>query len=507
MPNIHTKKCLVPYLIVVFMSFCALVGIHSLTSSSESFFKEFKHPGFLHYIDNNQYAYLANSLIDGHLYLDLPVDSHLKKLNNPYSFQERAEIAKNDNAKIYWDYAYKDGKYYCYFGVVPAVIAFVPYKIITGLDLSTPNGILFFSLLASASLALLIWLLLITFFRTTFSLSNLIIGYLIIFVGSNFQYLTFNSRFYSIPILCSLFLTYLGFSFLLIAKQRLLSIKKNPTSKVAKDRYCVFTFFFLGCFLICLNFGSRPQFLFYAFLAFPMFFDEIKERSLFSRSSVFESLGIFLGIAFALLPLFFYNYARFDSILNMGSSYNLTGFDMTTYNQSKKTTIKLIFSYLFQPVSYTSRFPYIAQSQIDLSSGWAPSEPMFGGLFSLYPVSLLIVFLPFCIKKNKQMLMFAITSFCIFVLLLIVDVRNAGVTQRYFSDFGLVLFTTSTVSFWKMSADKRLKRIVNVMATVLIAVSFFNISITTFSPDRFDSVASENPSFYSSVFGFFNGSN
>ena len=51
---------------------------------------------------------------------------------NPYDFFARRGLAASDGHQFIWDHAYFNGRYYCYFGVVPALLTFVPYQLITG---------------------------------------------------------------------------------------------------------------------------------------------------------------------------------------------------------------------------------------------------------------------------------------------------------------------------------------------------------------------------------------
>lgn len=80
---------------------------------------------------NGQYARLANALLHGHTYLNLPVSPGLKALKNPYSLSARLAIGKQGQFS-FWDHAFYHGKYYCYYGIIPALIFFVPYQFLTG---------------------------------------------------------------------------------------------------------------------------------------------------------------------------------------------------------------------------------------------------------------------------------------------------------------------------------------------------------------------------------------
>ena len=49
-----------------------------------------------------------------------------------------------------WDHAYYKGKYYVYFGVVPAILFYLPYYVITGTHLHNHVLIFFLSLFFTA---------------------------------------------------------------------------------------------------------------------------------------------------------------------------------------------------------------------------------------------------------------------------------------------------------------------------------------------------------------------
>ncbi len=60
-------------------------------------------------LHRNQYELLADSILEGHLYIDYDdIDPKLLTMDNPYSWQERI-----DNEVIYhWDHAFYNGHYY-----------------------------------------------------------------------------------------------------------------------------------------------------------------------------------------------------------------------------------------------------------------------------------------------------------------------------------------------------------------------------------------------------------
>lgn len=68
-------------------------------------------------------------LVKKHLNLDLWVDPKLMQLDNVYDRSER-EVKQT---KYYWDHAFYEGKYYCYYGLAPWITIYAPIFLLTGL--------------------------------------------------------------------------------------------------------------------------------------------------------------------------------------------------------------------------------------------------------------------------------------------------------------------------------------------------------------------------------------
>lgn len=113
-----------------------------------------------HSHQRNEYELMANSLIEGHLYLDYTPNKALDEMENPYDTQMRRALGVH----VHWDSAYYNGKYYMYFGVVPAVLVFVPYKLITGYSLASYHATQLFTALYLIGLFFLMRLISRSFF-------------------------------------------------------------------------------------------------------------------------------------------------------------------------------------------------------------------------------------------------------------------------------------------------------------------------------------------------------
>ena len=91
------------------------------------------HPAY----HTKQYQQLADSFMDGKLYLEDTPPEFLAEMDNPYDYGARTEAAAENGQTYYWDAAYYEGRYYVYFGVIPVLFLYLPFKALTGMDL--PN--------------------------------------------------------------------------------------------------------------------------------------------------------------------------------------------------------------------------------------------------------------------------------------------------------------------------------------------------------------------------------
>ncbi|MBQ7646384.1 MAG: hypothetical protein IJS94_03855 [Clostridia bacterium] len=97
----------------------------------------------------DQYEETARAFLDGRLYIDNDdIDEALLSMENPYDPDARDELG------VYyeWDHALYNGHYYMYFGVVPVLLLFLPFRAITGSNLTTYHATQIFAALFSIGL-------------------------------------------------------------------------------------------------------------------------------------------------------------------------------------------------------------------------------------------------------------------------------------------------------------------------------------------------------------------
>lgn len=92
----------------------------------------------------DQYEHMAESILNGQLYLEYDdTDPKLLAMEKPYDFEAR----KEQGVSYHWNHAFYNGHYYMYFGEVPVLLIFLPYRIITGVNLTTYHATQIFTAL------------------------------------------------------------------------------------------------------------------------------------------------------------------------------------------------------------------------------------------------------------------------------------------------------------------------------------------------------------------------
>ena len=89
-----------------------------------------------------QYAELAKAMADGQLYLEVDPPQWLVDMDNPYDKGAREELQKQTGEEYLFDVAYYEGHYYVYFGVVPVLLFYLPFYLLTGASFPTAIGVL-----------------------------------------------------------------------------------------------------------------------------------------------------------------------------------------------------------------------------------------------------------------------------------------------------------------------------------------------------------------------------
>lgn len=484
-------------LVIAFAISCMGMGAFSQLSDQAAWLEQgpVYNEGIEAVQDGNQYNHLADALLSGSLSLDLPSSPILDSMENPYDPALRAQLNKEAREPIYWDYAYYDGSYYCYFGVVPCLLTFLPFKALTGMHLRTDIVVVAFACLTLAASALLL-VELAKKYAKDISLGQYLIGFILLGLSCGVLEQAFLPRIYPIPILSALFFTYMGLYFWIKAERQF------AQSRTWNKAYLV-----AGSFSIALTLGCRPQFVLACLLAFPIFFDEIKQREFFSVRGIWNTLAVIVPFLIILAPIAWYNWARFGSWTNFGASYNITGGDMTSYTFNAVKIMVQFLEYLFLPFQLISSFPYISTINTSPLLQKLPmlftNEPFYAGFMFLTPVTLCLFGLlfkkPRRALKERGGLILSVACLAIAAFDIVVASYVSGTNMRYFADFAWLLLIPTVLLLWSLPSKDGPKGKLNPAIALLSLVGIGLYCWTFLGTDRFGALYIECPTLFNVV--------
>lgn len=437
---------------------------------------------------HGQYNELADALEKGQVFLDRKPPKSLENATNPYDGAIRWNcVVTEGNEHFDIDYAYFEGRYYSYFGPVPAILFFIPYKLITGTQCRTWDVVTLCTILFCLASFGLIYVIGKRYF------SNLSYGiYLLMssfyFWGGAVVYLVYTGNVYSLPIISSLLFGTLGLTMWIAAR---------------KDGYLRKRYLLMGSFLIALIIGSRPQLAIILFLAFPIFGKEIiEEREFFSKKGVINTLLVIIPFLIIGCSMMWYNYARFHSPFDFGANYNLTSNDMTHRGFIFDRFSLGVFCYLLQPLNISPKYPFmhIVNTSNDYL-GFTNIEFLFGGFFAINTLALCCL-LVFKMKKElKEHGIYAISvaSMVMAIVIMLLDIQMAGLTQRYMSDFGWLIILSAIIPIFMLEEiakehklQKAFWQILSMLTGVCVCLNLWTLLI----PERYFSLLSIRPTLF-----------
>lgn len=394
------------------------------------------------YFDADQYAHVADALIHGHVYLDMPVDPGLAAMDNPYDAASRIALSRNSDLPILFDTAFKDGKYYSYFGVLPAVLLFVPYQLATGHYMPVGYAVIILGILAFI-LGILLCVQLARLVNTKHSINTgvVLLACIFMFLGSGIAHNIQIGLFYQIPQTSALVFIQLAFICWIEAKT-------HNLSKIWMS---------LGALSAAMVIGCRPQFMLSLIVAIPLFWKEIVDlwvegkgnrQGLVKEISIWSS--VIIPFVIGLIPFALYNYLRFGSILDFGANYNLTGYDMTHHQLPVSLLAPLTFLYFLQPPNISTGFPFIMNTPNPMPL-WLPMQPSYGGFFTFIAPFAFITFFPTFWKSNMRKNGLFSTCCTLLIYSIIVfafDSHIVGYDLRYMLDFNWSIILACTLMLY-----------------------------------------------------------
>ena len=429
-----------------------------------------------------QYAELAKAMAHGQLYLEEEPPQWLQDMADPYDKGARDEAQKETGEPYLFDVAYHDGHYYVYFGVVPAVLFYLPFYLLTGANFPTAIGVL----IACVAFVLGCSALLDRFARYHFkrvSLGLYLLLQIPLVTCCGILYLLKFPTFYSLPIMLGLAFSVWGLYFWMRGRA-------SAARSAGPEKW-----YLAGSLCMALVVGCRPQLVVLSLLAFPLFWRAyITERRLFSPRGAREFACLVAPYAVVAAGLMGYNYARFGSLTDFGANYNLTVNDMTKRGWNLGRLAPALFAYFLQPPCVTGVFPYVQPAPFDTTyMGQTIKEVTFGGILACLPVLWVLPFAKRILtlrmrqRSTRTIMGVIVVLLASGVIVALLDAQMAGILQRYFADFSFMFLAAVVLLAFIVNENlppgSMAQNLLMKVLLVLVAVSVLYSVLVCFVPE------------------------
>ena len=391
--------------------------------------------------DFSPYAELSEALGRGSLYVGEADDA--VRSTEGYSVFWRA-----DSTDVMFDYALHDGKYYVYFGLLPCIIFYLPYHILTGGALSNAVPGIILRVLTVALIGLLIHIIIRKYYRKTpFAMYLLMWGAVICGMYMPLQ-MTNNVQFYDIPIFSALVLTLAGACFWVTAD-------KEPNGlnyvRVALGSVC------MAAVSLC-----RPTMLIYGFIMLgAILWNRNSELKRAGKGSLCKlALSVALPyISFAAVCMI-YNALRFGSPFDFGSAYNATTYPIEGASLFLPYVMfRAVYEYLLKPPFVAYGFPfasYTVWEKVRQAGNIMVVRVFDGGLFMINPFVWSLALTGFYRKRlrEKKLLGTMILMLGAAMFLMVYGVvYTSSVYTRYTLEFAPVILVAGCIMLMEIFED------------------------------------------------------
>ena len=421
--------------------------------------------------NTEQYQKLAEAFSEGSLSLIEKPNETLINMDNPYDMSLRNELMD------FWDYkfdhAYYKGEYYVYFGVVPVILLYLPYYLVTGNHIHNHTVCLIGIILILFAIFLLFDELIKKYYKKC-SIPMWFMCIETMIMGSYIVYITKRPDLYSIPIIYALFFSLLG----------ILSFLKAIQSN--EDKLSI-KYLFIGSLSTALIAGCRPQ-IFIVFIIDILILRKyiFSLKYLKSKNGIRSAIAVMIPMIVVAALLMIYNYKRFENPFDFGAFYNLTFNDMRNRGWVWDRIPYGSVIYLFRPVELSPTYPFFNNIYINTAyMGETIQETTYGGLIWACPVSLFCL-MPFLFRKkygkNNTLKILSIAALLCGLIIMVFDTVNSGILARYFFDFAFLIMLSAIMAVWgilrKYSIESTAYKIIaNILLICMIYMVFYQIFV------------------------------
>jgi hypothetical protein len=413
------------------------------------------------------YDLLARGFAGGHLYVPIQPSPELLAMPNPWS-------PSVDDRYRMQDMALFNGRYYLYFGAAPAVVLFLPWRIVTGHDLPE-NFALFLFCFGGYVFYCAAFLRFLQMVGA--NLGPLLLGIVLLALGvcQSVPFLLNRVWVYEVAIGGGYFFTAVGVYALV-----------RGLAGQGHGKWLAIAGLMFG-----LATASRPDLVFAGGVATIVLW-------LCRPGGNRRMVSFLAGFGAILAAIAEYNYQRFGNPFEFGFQYQLAGVGQNRVDVSFRHLLPGTFHFLLAPPEFSAVFPWVRivlRHPFDLPADYF-TEPIVGALW-LAPFVIGIVFL----RRRKwsgrvRALLWIVTASGVSIALFLMSTHL--ITQRYEVDFlPLVVFAVLTAF---AAADRSLHASI-LLVTAVIFGAVLNLAVAISGP--YDEMLANRPRQYARLAGVF----
>lgn len=317
----------------------------------------------------NPYVELGEAFLHGQAALLEQPDPRLVALDNPY------QPAQRETVPFRWDLSYYQGKYYAYWGPVPALL-FAAAQLVTGSPPADQLGILVFYAALGGLWVLLLFEVRRRFYPTA-PAASIVLFLLAALVNIPYAFLLARPQVYETSVLAGQFFLFggifAGLRWWSSHKRGWLAAAGLSWGLAAASRYNLAISVGLFCTAILYLLWREARF-----------------SGRFWR----QSAMLLAPLSLCILALGLYNLARFDNPFETGLAYQLT---VAVYEGKPFSAFYIptnVYMYLLYPLKLSGQFPFVPSIpiQYNLLPGWVglnpgwPYDEVFFGLLAAVPM-------------------------------------------------------------------------------------------------------------------------
>lgn len=407
----------------------------------------------------DEYNELARAFSRGELYIAEEVPSWMAELDdldsptrltgesNIQDPSVRAEKAEQTGEPYKYDAAYYHGHYYVYFGVVPVLLTYYPYYLLTGQDFPSSMACLIALYATVVGILVLCWDIYRMFYKTR-PINTFLVGATGCLLASSVVYSASRPSTYNVPVLFALAFGIWG---------GILALRGMRASSAGRRVAYVAG----ASLLVALIAGCRPQLLICILpLAYALLRMIRQEEVTSSKVALLAAFAV--PMAMVASGIMWYNAVRFGSPFDFGANYNLPGNnDMTLRGHHIVRALEGLFYLMLRTPNITTAFPFMHVVPMGITyMGITIREPVPCGLLMAVPCCLLtLVAIPFSSCKRKVKVVLA-TLLAFATIIAMFDAEGAGILGRYIQDFGIFVGLAFAIAMFAVpeATESRLAR-------------------------------------------------